>query len=240
MSFYRKYSKGGLVLAETKEYSKFLETVTTIYRDILNYQNILEVRGFVPLDKQVDLNEAKVLIDFIQSGSYLDNGRLNKNLKKMVRIYSLQTKPEDLAVTFNLSIITIYKYANAIEQALQLVFPKGLLELWRSKNYEEINNCIMRFNDTSFADDVVLGGLDTLTKYSKGMKCKKKFVVEKLQQLRLGVIDEELAYDLETIQKLSSYLSKLENSVSCIATLKALNMCKEKSFNVSQDVLDLL
>ena len=133
-------------MSEGKKRKDFFATINSIYRDISNHQTTLAVKGFVPLSQQIDMEEAKYLVDFLQSGSYIES-RGNKRdsgeaIKTLLRVYSLNMNLQDLSDTMGISLVTLYKYSHRVEDALALVFPKGLASMWSNKDYEGIRKCI--------------------------------------------------------------------------------------------------
>lgn len=219
---------------------KFLGTISFVYRDILNYQNAMSVRGFVALGQEVDLEEARYLVDFLKSGTYIEDSRIKDKAKTLVGMYSLQNKMDDLVGVFGVSRVTLYKYSRTIENSLSVVFPMGLRELWQERNYEEIRRCIEAFQNATMGENPLLNRYIHTFDLSKQMKVGGRVPLDLLQQLRVGANLEEIEDSLVDIRSFNYFLDKILEDENTLKVLQALKFCYEKGLYISPDVQNVL
>lgn len=220
---------------------KFMGTVSLIYRDILNYQNILNMRGFVPASQVIDLDEAKYLVEFLKSGVYIENSRTSEKSKMLVGMYTLQNKMVDLVALFGVSRASLYKYSYEVESSISLVFPDGLQELWGSRDYGKIRASIDEYMNVNKREVNYLSSLDLAFNFAKAtVKLDKRVPINVLQDVRLGRVIESYEDNLIDLRNMNYYMDKVLNNNDTLVLLQALKMCKEKGLYVSPKVLEIL
>ena len=220
---------------------KFMGTVSLIYRDILNYQNSLNMRGFVPTSQVIDLDEAKYLVEFLKSGVYIENSRISEKSKMLVSMYTLQNKMVDLVALFGVSRASLYKYSYEVESSISLVFPDGLQELWSSRDYEKIRTSIDEYLNVNKGEVNYLSSLDLVFNFAKAtVKLDKRVPINVLQNVRLGRVIESYEDNLIDLRNMNYYIDKVLNNNDTLVLLQALKMCKEKGLYVSPKVLEVL
>lgn len=216
-------------------------TVSLIYRDILNYQNILNMRGFVPASQVIDLDEAKYLVEFLKSGVYIENSRTSEKSKMLVGMYTLQNKMVDLVALFGVSRASLYKYSYEVESSISLVFPDGLQELWGSRDYGKIRASIDEYMNVNKREVNYLSSLDLAFNFAKAtVKLDKRVPINVLQDVRLGRVIESYEDNLIDLRNMNYYMDKVLNNNDTLVLLQALKMCKEKGLYVSPKVLEIL
>ena len=220
---------------------KFMGTVSLIYRDILNYQNILNMRGFVPASQVIDLDEAKYLVEFLKSGVYIENSRTSEKSKMLVGMYTLQNKMVDLVALFGVSRASLYKYSYEVESSISLVFPDGLQGLWGSRDYGKIRASIDEYLNVNKREVDYLNSLDLAFNFAKStVKLDKRVPINVLQDVRLGRVIESYEDNLIDLRNMNYYMDKVLNNNDTLVLLQALKMCKEKGLYVSPKVLEIL
>jgi hypothetical protein len=231
-------------VSKSKKRKDFFATINSIYRDISNHQTTLAVKGFVPLSQQIDLEEAKYLVDFLQSGSYIEN-RGNKRdsgeaIKTLLRVYSLNMNLQDLSDTMGISLVTLYKYSHRVEDALALVFPKGLLTMWSSKDYQGIRNCIEEYQNKVIGAAPVLEDYEPTFDLTKRVKVEGRVPITLLQQLRLGFDLDKIEDSLVDIRSLNYFITRVLDNTDTMKILQALKVCKDKGLYISPEVQEVL
>ena len=220
---------------------KFMGTVSLIYRDILNYQNILNMRGFVPASQVIDLDEAKYLVEFLKSGVYIENSRTSEKSKMLVGMYTLQNKMVDLVALFGVSRASLYKYSYEVESSISLVFPDGLQGLWGSRDYGKIRASIDEYLNVNKREVNYLNSLDLAFNFAKStVKLDKRVPINVLQDVRLGRVIESYEDNLIDLRNMNYYMDKVLNNNDTLVLLQALKMCKEKGLYVSPKVVEIL
>lgn len=216
-------------------------TVSLIYRDILNYQNSLNMRGFAPASQVIDLDEAKYLVEFLKSGVYIENSRTSEKSKMLVSMYTLQNKMADLVSLFGVSRASLYKYSYEVESSISLVFPDGLQELWGSRDYGKIRASIDEYMNVNKREVNYLSSLDLAFNFAKvTVKLDKRVPINVLQDVRLGRVVESYEDNLIDLRNMNYYMDKVLNNNDTLVLLQALKMCKEKGLYVSPKVLEIL
>lgn len=231
-------------MSEGKKRKDFFATINSIYRDISNHQTTLAVKGFVPLSQQIDMEEAKYLVDFLQSGSYIEN-RGNKrdsgeDIKTLLRVYSLNMNLQDLSDTMGISLVTLYKYSHRVEDALALVFPKGLASMWSNKDYEGIRKCIEDYQNKVIGAAPVLEEYEPMFDLTKRIKVEGRVPITLLQQLRVGFDLENIEDNLVDIRNLNYFITKVLGNNDTLRVLQALKVCKDKGLYISPEVQEVL
>ena len=233
--------KGIKILIQDDKREKFMGTVSLIYRDILNYQNSLNMRGFAPASQVIDLGEAKYLVEFLKSGVYIENSRTSEKSKMLVGMYTLQNKMADLVALFGVSRASLYKYSYEVESSISLVFPDGLQELWVSRNYEKIRSSIDEYLNVNKGEVNYLSSLDLAFNFAKTtVKFDKRVPISLLQDVRLGRAMESYEENLIDLRNMNYYMDKVLSNNDTVELLHALKMCKEKGLYVSPKVLEIL
>lgn len=228
-------------MIQSDKREKFMGTVSLIYRDILNYQNSLNMRGFVPASQVIDLDEAKYLVEFLKSGVYIENSRTSEKSKMLVGMYTLQNKMADLVALFGVSRASLYKYAYEVESSISLVFPAGLQELWGSRDYGKIRASIDEYLNVNKGEVNYLSSLDLAFNFVKAtVKLDKRVPINVLQDVRLGRVVESYEDNLIDLRNMNYYMDKVLNNNDTLVLLQALKMCKEKGLYVSPKVLEIL
>ena len=231
-------------MSEGKKRKDFFATINSIYRDISNHQTTLAVKGFVPLSQQIDMEEAKYLVDFLQSGSYIES-RGNKRdsgeaIKTLLRVYSLNMNLQDLSDTMGISLVTLYKYSHRVEDALALVFPKGLASMWSNKDYEGIRKCIEDYQNKVIGAAPVLEEYEPMFDLTKRIKVEGRIPITLLQQLRVGFDLENIEDNLVDIRNLNYFITKVLGNTDTLRVLQALKVCKDKGLYISPEVQEVL
>lgn len=231
-------------MSEGKKRKDFFATINSIYRDISNHQTTLAVKGFVPLSQQIDMGEAKYLVDFLQSGSYIES-RGNKRdsgeaIKTLLRVYSLNMNLQDLSDTMGISLVTLYKYSHRVEDALALVFPKGLASMWSNKDYEGIRKCIEDYQNKVIGAAPVLEEYEPMFDLTKRIKVEGRVPITLLQQLRVGFDLENIEDNLVDIRNLNYFITKVLGNTDTLRVLQALKVCKDKGLYISPEVQEVL
>ena len=231
-------------MSEGKKRKDFFATINSIYRDISNHQTTLAVKGFVPLSQQIDMEGAKYLVDFLQSGSYIES-RGNKRdsgeaIKTLLRVYSLNMNLQDLSDTMGISLVTLYKYSHRVEDALALVFPKGLASMWSNKDYEGIRKCIEDYQNKVIGAAPVLEEYEPMFDLTKRIKVEGRVPITLLQQLRVGFDLEKIEDNLVDIRNLNYFISKVLGNTDTLRVLQALKVCKDKGLYISPEVQEVL
>ena len=231
-------------MSEGKKRKDFFATINSIYRDISNHQTTLVVKGFVPLSQQIDMEEAKYLVDFLQSGSYIES-RGNKRdsgeaIKTLLRVYSLNMNLQDLSDTMGISLVTLYKYSHRVEDALALVFPKGLASMWSNKDYEGIRKCIEDYQNKVIGASPVLEEYEPMFDLTKRIKVEGRVPITLLQQLRIGFDLEKIEDNLVDIRNLNYFITKVLGDTATLRVLQALKVCKDKGLYISPKVQEVL
>ena len=216
-------------------------TISLIYRDILNYQNSLNMRGFAPASQVIDLDEAKYLVEFLKSGVYIENSRTSEKSKMLVSMYTLQNKMADLVALFGVSRASLYKYSYEVESGISLVFPDGLQELWGSRDYGKIRASIDEYLNVNKREVNYLNSLDLAFNFAKSTgKLDKRVPINVLQDVRLGRVIESYEDNLIDLRNMNYYMDKVLNNNDTLILLQALKICKEKGLYVSPKVLEIL
>lgn len=231
-------------MSEGKKRKDFFATITSIYRDISNHQTTLAVKGFVPLSQQIDMEEAKYLVDFLQSGSYIES-RGNKRdsgeaIKTLLRVYSLNMNLQDLSDTMGISLVTLYKYSHRVEDALALVFPRGLASMWSNKDYEGIRKCIEDYQNKVIGAAPVLEEYEPMFDLTKRIKVEGRVPITLLQQLRVGFDLEKIEDNLVDIRNLNYFITKVLGNTDTLRVIQALKVCKDKGLYISPEVQEVL
>lgn len=231
-------------MSEGKKRKDFFATINSIYRDISNHQTTLAVKGFVPLSQRIDMEEAKYLVDFLQSGSYIES-RGNKRdsgeaIKTLLRVYSLNMNLQDLSDTMGISLVTLYKYSHRVEDALALVFPKGLASMWSNKDYEGIRKCIEDYQNKVIGAAPVLEEYEPMFDLTKRIKVERRVPITLLQQLRVGFDLEKIEDNLVDIRNLNYFITKVLGNIDTLRVLQALKVCKDKGLYISPEVQEVL
>ena len=231
-------------MSEGKKRKDFFATINSIYRDISNHQTTFAVKGFVPLSQQIDMGEAKYLVDFLQSGSYIES-RGNKRdsgeaIKTLLRVYSLNMNLQDLSDTMGISLVTLYKYSHRVEDALALVFPKGLASMWSNKDYEGIRKCIEDYQNKVIGAAPVLEEYEPMFDLTKRIKVEGRVPITLLQQLRIGFDLEKIEDNLVDIRNLNYFITKVLGNNDTLRVLQALKVCKDKGLYISPEVQEVL
>lgn len=231
-------------MSEGKKRKDFFATINSIYRDISNHQTTLAVKGFVPLSQRIDMEEAKYLVDFLQSGSYIES-RGNKRdsgeaIKTLLRVYSLNMNLQDLSDTMGISLVTLYKYSHRVEDALALVFPKGLASMWSNKDYEGIRKCIEDYQNKVIGAAPVLEEYEPMFDLTKRIKVEGRVPITLLQQLRVGFDLEKIEDNLVDIRNLNYFITKVLGNIDTLRVLQALKVCKDKGLYISPEVQEVL
>ena len=227
-------------MVEVDKKEKFMGTVGFIYRDILNYQNSLNVRGFTSAGQEIDLGEARFLVDFLKSGVYIEDSRISEKAKTLVGMYSLQNKMEDLVSLFGVSRASIYKYSRVVERSLSLVFPQGLKELWSKRDYKAIRECIEIYQKATMGDNPLLEKYVSTFDLTKQVKVGGRVPIDLLQQLRVGTNLEEIEDSLVDIRSFNYFLDKILEDENTLKVLQALRVCYDKGLYISPEVQSVL
>lgn len=231
-------------MTEIKKRKDFFATINFIYRDITNHQTTLAVKGFVPLSQQIDMEEAKYLVDFLQGGSYIENGGSRRDsceaIKTLLRVYSLNVNLQDLSETMGISLVTLYKYSHKVEDALALVFPKGLVTMWSNRDYKGIRESIELYQNEKFGVAPILEEYEHTFDITKRVKVEGRVPIPLLQQLRLGDNLEDLEESLIDIRSLNYFLGKVLGNSDTLKLLQALKVCKDKGLYLSPEVQSIL
>ena len=118
-------------------------TLNQIYSDISLFQTRIENNKHIPsnsvLQSLDDLNFARTLVKFLKSGSYLNLSKTNQeNTLNLISLYRSGLTREQLMSLSNLSSRQIYYASAKVEESLNLRFPTGLLNLWKNRQFEVI------------------------------------------------------------------------------------------------------
>lgn len=118
-------------------------TLNQIYSDISLFQTRVENNKHIPsnsvLQSLDDLNFARTLVKFLKSGSYLNLSKTNQeNTLNLISLYRSGLTREQLMSLSNLSSRQIYYASAKVEESLNLRFPTGLLNLWKNRQFEVI------------------------------------------------------------------------------------------------------
>ena len=190
------------------------------------------------------MEEAKYLVDFLQSGSYIES-RGNKRdsgeaIKTLLRVYSLNMNLQDLSDTMGISLVTLYKYSHRVEDALALVFPKGLASMWSNKDYEGIRKCIEDYQNKVIGAAPVLEEYEPMFDLTKRIKVEGRVPITLLQQLRVGFDLENIEDNLVDIRNLNYFITKVLGNTDTLRVLQALKVCKDKGLYISPEVQEVL
>ena len=119
-------------------------TLNQIYSDITLFQTRLENNKHIPsnsvLQTVEDLQFAKILVDFLKSGSYLNLSKSNEeSTLRLLKLYRSGLNRKQLADLSELTSRQVY-YAS-------LRFPTGLLSLWKNRQFQVIEEYLQVNSD---------------------------------------------------------------------------------------------
>lgn len=127
-------------------------TLTQIYSDITLFQTRLENNKYIPpssvLQTVEDLQFAKTLVDFLKSGSYLNLSKSNEeSTLSLLKLYRSGLNRKQLVDLSGLTSRQVYYASLKVEESLESRFPTGLLSLWKTRQFQVIEEYLQVNSD---------------------------------------------------------------------------------------------
>lgn len=127
-------------------------TLNQIYSDITLFQTRLESNKHIPsnsvLQTVEDLQFAKILVDFLKSGSYLNLSKSNEeSTLSLLKLYRSGLNRKQLADLSELTSRQVYYASLKVEESLESRFPTGLLSLWKNRHFQVIEEYLQVNSD---------------------------------------------------------------------------------------------
>ena len=127
-------------------------TLNQIYSDITLFQTRLENNKHIPsnsvLQTVEDLQFAKILVDFLKSGSYLNLSKSNEeSTLSLLKLYRSGLNRKQLADLSELTSRQVYYASLKVEESLESRFPTGLLSLWKNRQFQVIEEYLQVNSD---------------------------------------------------------------------------------------------
>lgn len=127
-------------------------TLSQIYSDITLFQTRLENNKHIPsssvLQTVEDLQFAKTLVDFLKSGSYLNLSKSNEeSTLSLLKLYRSGLNRKQLVDLSGLTSRQVYYASLKVEESLESRFPTGLLSLWKTRQFQVIEEYLQVNSD---------------------------------------------------------------------------------------------
>ena len=127
-------------------------TLNQIYSDITLFQTRLENNKHIPsnsvLQTVEDLQFAKTLVDFLKSGSYLNLSKSNEeSTLSLLKLYRSGLNRKQLVDLSGLTSRQVYYASLKVEESLESRFPTGLLSLWKTRQFQVIEEYLQVNSD---------------------------------------------------------------------------------------------
>lgn len=127
-------------------------TLNQIYSDITLFQTRLENNKHIPsssvLQTVEDLQFAKTLVDFLKSGSYLNLSKSNEeSTLSLLKLYRSGLNRKQLVDLSGLTSRQVYYASLKVEESLEFRFPTGLLSLWKTRQFQVIEEYLQVNSD---------------------------------------------------------------------------------------------
>lgn len=127
-------------------------TLNQIYSDITLFQTRLENNKHIPsnsvLQTVEDLQFAKTLVDFLKSGSYLNLSKSNEeSTLSLLKLYRSGLNRKQLVDLSGLTSRQVYYASQKVEESLESRFPTGLLSLWKTRQFQVIEEYLQVNSD---------------------------------------------------------------------------------------------
>ena len=127
-------------------------TLNQIYSDITLFQTRLENNKHIPsssvLQTVEDLQFAKTLVDFLKSGSYLNLSKSNEeSTLSLLKLYRSGLNRKQLVDLSGLTSRQVYYASLKVEESLESRFPTGLLSLWKTRQFQVIEEYLQVTSD---------------------------------------------------------------------------------------------
>lgn len=127
-------------------------TLNQIYSDITLFQTRLENNKYIPsssvLQTVEDLQFAKTLVDFLKSGSYLNLSKSNEeSTLSLLKLYRSGLNRKQLVDLSGLTSRQVYYASLKVEESLESRFPAGLLSLWKTRQFQVIEEYLQVNSD---------------------------------------------------------------------------------------------
>ena len=127
-------------------------TLNQIYSDITLFQTRLENNKYIPsssvLQTVEDLQFAKTLVDFLKSGSYLNLSKSNEeSTLSFLKLYRSGLNRKQLVDLSGLTSRQVYYASLKVEESLESRFPTGLLSLWKTRQFQVIEEYLQVNSD---------------------------------------------------------------------------------------------
>ena len=127
-------------------------TLSQIYSDITLFQTRLENNKHIPsssvLQTVEDLQFAKTLVDFLKSGSYLNLSKSNEeSTLSLLKLYRSGLNRKQLVELSGLTSRQVYYASLKVEESLESRFPTGLLSLWKTCQFQVIEEYLQVNSD---------------------------------------------------------------------------------------------
>lgn len=127
-------------------------TLNQIYSDITLFQTRLENNKHIPsssvLQTVEDLQFAKTLVDFLKRGSYLNLSKSNEeSTLSLLKLYRSGLNRKQLVDLSGLTSRQVYYASLKVEESLESRFPTGLLSLWKTRQFQVIEEYLQVNSD---------------------------------------------------------------------------------------------
>ena len=127
-------------------------TLNQIYSDITLFQTRLENNKHIPsssvLQTVEDLQFAKTLVDFLKRGSYLNLSKsTEESTLSLLKLYRSGLNRKQLVDLSGLTSRQVYYASLKVEESLESRFPTGLLSLWKTRQFQVIEEYLQVNSD---------------------------------------------------------------------------------------------
>lgn len=190
-------------------------TLNQIYSDITLFQTRLENNKHIPsssvLQTLEDLQFAKTLVDFLKSGSYLNLSKSNEeNTLSLLKLYRSGLNRKQLVDLSGLTSRKVYYASLKVEESLESRFPTGLLSLWKTRQFQVIEEYLQVNSDglSTIIEEISDFPLVQVAPNLLNQRISEIYQVDLIKEKSKEEIVEALTRVLEVEKTLKQFLSE--------------------------------
>ena len=190
-------------------------TLNQIYSDITLFQTRLENNKHIPsssvLQTVEDLQFAKTLVDFLKGGSYLNLSKSNEeSTLSLLKLYRSGLNRKQLVDLSGLTPRQIYYASLKVEESLESRFPTGLLSLWKTRQFQMIEEYLQVNSDelSTIIEEISEFPLVQVAPNLLGQRTSELYQADLIKEKSKEEITESLAKVLDVEKKLKQFLSE--------------------------------
>lgn len=124
----------------------FFETVSMVYHDISVYRDRMKrglpVREDMVIQSDEDAVFARKLAQYLQDGGYLPKGKIADNARTILLVFRGAETGQSMSDKTDLTLRQVYSAMDLVEERLESTFPTGLKNLWKTRQFDVIEQFI--------------------------------------------------------------------------------------------------